>query len=385
MVRYGSLDRPGLSRGSGVTVPSVAVNMTWCLPGRVGGSEEYLCRQLLGLPDDEFAVDVFAPRGFRNAHPEIARRHDIIELGHDSTSRVRRMWSESTWLYRRTRSSALVHHGGGTVPLAYRSPTVLTIHDLQYLEYPQYFRQPRLNYLRRVMPRSARCADLIAVPTAFVKASVISAYGIDADRIMVVPHGVENSLGVGATDADTLRSKYHLGTGPIVVMPAVTHPHKGHQFVLDVMERAWAKQGVMLVLIGGAGLAEVDVNTRITTGAVESCVAKLGRVPAADRDGLIAMAEALVFPSEYEGFGAPVIEAMALGTPVITSDRACLPEVVADAGLVLPLEIDAWRGALDAVRSRREDLLQRGRRRVVEFTAEKSGAALAGAYRRLTT
>lgn len=385
MVRYGALDCCGVSRGAVVTLPAIAVNLTWCLPGGVGGSEEYLCRQLLGLPDGQFAVEVFAPRGFGQAHPEIANRHNVIELRHDSSSRLRRMWSESTWLYHRTRSSTLVHHGGGTIPLAYRSPTLVTIHDLQYLEYPQYFRRARLTYLRRVMPRSAHRADLIAVPSAFVKASVVAAYGIDADRVVVVPHGVEHTLGVEATDAKTLRSKYNLGSGPIVVMPAVTHPHKGHDFIFDVMERSWAKQNVTLVLIGGTGLAEDDVCRRIASGVLGSSVAKLGRVSAADRDGLVAMAEAMVFPSEYEGFGAPVIEAMALGTPVITSDRASLPEVVGDAGLVLPLEVDSWMGALNDIRTQRDELQARGRRRALDFTAERSGATLASAYRRLTT
>ena len=84
-----------------------------------------------------------------------------------------------------------------------------------------------------------------------------------------------------------------------------------------------------------------------------------GRVSDADRDGLIAGAEALVFPSEYEGFGAPVLEAMALGTPVVCSDRAALPEVAGDAALVRPLDPDAWEGALDEVAAR----TRRARRR----------------------
>lgn len=364
-----------------MTKPAVAVNMTWCRPGQVGGSEEYLCRQLLGLPENIFDLEIFAPRGFVAAHPELASRYVITELRHDSTSRLRRMWSESTWLYRRTRRSSLVHHGGGTVPEVHRSPTLLTIHDLQYLEYPQYFRASRLAYLRWVMPRSAQRATLIAVPSAFVQASVVAAYGIDVERVVVVPHGVEATLGAHATDSDRLRSKYGLGTGPLVVLPAVTHPHKGHQFLFDVMERYWISQGVTLVLIGGAGLAENEVCRRLDKEPLRQHVIKLGRVSTADRDGLIAMAEAMVFPSEYEGFGAPVIEAMALGTPVITSDRACLPEVVGDAGVVVPLEVDAWAEVLDDVRSRGDELLQKAQYRLRRFTAEESGAALAAAYR----
>jgi len=363
--------------------PVVAVNLSWCIPGKVGGSEEYLCRQLLGLPEKEFTVEIFAPRGFSQAHRDLSDRYAIVELPHDSSSRLRRIWSESTWLHRRTHAATLVHHGGGTVPLVHRSPVLLTIHDLQYLEFPQYFHPARLAYLRRVMPRSARRAELIAVPSVFVKESVIAAYGIDAERVVVVPHGVESALGAQATEANILRSKYELGSGPIVVLPAVTHPHKGHQFICDVMQQGWAEQDLTLVLIGGAGLAEADLLRRIKDSPLSKHIVKLGRVPAADRDGLIAMAEALVFPSEYEGFGAPVIEAMALGTPVVCSDRASLPEVVGNAGLVLPLNVDLWTTAIAEVRSRRAELCELGHRRQAEFTAEKSGAALAEAYRRL--
>ena len=78
-----------------------------------------------------------------------------------------------------------------------------------------------------------------------------------------------------------------------------------------------------------------------------------GRVTDADRDGFIAAAEALVFPSEYEGFGAPVLEAMSLGTPVVCSDRAALPEVAGDAALVRPLTVEAWATALDEVAAHR--------------------------------
>ena len=94
---------------------------------------------------------------------------------------------------------------------------------------------------------------------------------------------------------------------------------------------------------------------------LERRVVRPGRVPAADRDGLIALAEALVFPSEYEGFGAPVVEAMALGTPVVCSDQAALAEVVGDAGIVLPRDVDAWAGALDEVAAATADALVAGR------------------------
>jgi glycosyltransferase involved in cell wall biosynthesis len=360
---------------------AVTVNLMWCVPGAVGGSEDYLVRQLLGIPQTEFDITVCAPKGFVAAHPEIANIHRIIESDHDGRSRPRRVLSESTWLYAQSEGAALVHHGGGTIPSRHRSPTVLTIHDLQYREFPQYVQSHKLAYLKTVMPRSARRADVIAVPTEFVKQTVVDAYGISPDRIVVVQHGIESTLGTSATSEAELRSKYSLGAAPIVLLPAMTHPHKGHLFVLDVMEKSWKAQGLQLVLIGAAGAADDAVNQRASSSRLNTCVKKLGRVSKADRDGLIKMSKALVFPSEYEGFGAPVIEAMALGTPVICSDRACLPEVVGDAGLVLPLDVDAWAGALDLIELRRAQYLEASARRLENFTAEASGRALASAYR----
>lgn len=370
---------PG-SRGS----LRVGVNMTWCRPGRVGGSEEYLCRQLLGLPAGVFDVTIYAPRGFAAAHPEIAGRFRLVEMTHDAESKARRIIDESTWLYRHTADVDLSHHGGGTLPRRHRVPAMVTIHDLQFLEYPHYFSRVRLRYLRSSVPLAVRSADLVAVPTEFVRRTVVESFGVDADDVVVVPHGIESSLGSDATSEETLRSKYQLGDGPIAVFPAITHPHKGHEFLLGVHAEFWASSGLTLVLIGGRGAAESTVSARIDELGESARVRRLGRVSERDRDGLIKMATALVFPSEYEGFGAPVIEAMAMGTPVVTSDRACLPEVVGAAGLVLPLDRDSWADALDIVQTRRDELVALGRQRSSLFTSAISGSALASAYDRFS-
>ncbi len=90
----------------------------------------------------------------------------------------------------------------------------------------------------------------------------------------------------------------------------------------------------------------------------------------------------MVFPSQYEGFGAPLIEAMTLGCPVVCSDATCMPGIVADAGIVRPLTPEGWAGVLDEVRSRRAELVAAGHRRALDFTAKASGSALAAVYAR---
>jgi alpha-1,3-rhamnosyl/mannosyltransferase len=149
---------------------------------------------------------------------------------------------------------------------------------------------------------------------------------------------------------------------------------------LRLVANEWRNEEVKLVMVGGNGLAESQIQSLINDLGVAHKVVRSGRVQSADRDGLIALAEALVFPSKYEGFGAPVLEAMALGTPVISSDCASLPEVVGDGGLVLPLTAEAWAGALDVVRAQRSTFVQNGLRRAEEFTSAKSAQDLVIAY-----
>ena len=196
----------------------------------------------------------------------------------------------------------------------------------------------------------------------------------------MVPHGVETTLGADAPSASDLRRDYGLGVGPMIVYPAITHPHKNHRFVLEVMARHWTDPDLRLVLLGGRGAAEAEVAADIVRLGLEHRVVRPGRVPDAHRDGLIAAADALVFPSQYEGFGAPAVEAMALGTPVICSDQPALAEVVGDAGLVLPLDVDAWADALEIVSARADEMRSAGRTRARFFSTERSGAELAAAY-----
>ena len=362
--------------------PSVAVNLLWCVPGQVGGSEEYFVRQLLGLGEIHapFDVTAFAPRGFSVAHPDVARSVRVVEVGNSCSNREVRVALENTWLARQTRGFDLVHHGGGTLPSRGNTSTLLTIHDVQYLSYPHYFNAMKLRYLRNRVPSSVRRATCVATPTDYVRQSLGAAFGNEESRSFVVRHGIEPNIGASATSESELRSRFHLGDARILMFPAMTHPHKNHEFVLRLLAGPWSDKNLKLVMAGGHGLADTHVNQLINELGISDRAIRIGRVGANDRDGLIQMSEALVFPSMYEGFGAPIIEAMALGTPVIASNCASLPEVVGAAGLVLPLEEAAWANALGEVSRRRVELIALGTTRAAEFTSAKSAEDLCIAY-----
>jgi glycosyltransferase involved in cell wall biosynthesis len=365
--------------------PQIAVNMLWCVPGNVGGSEEYFVRQLLGLAEigAPFDVSVYAPRGFTTAHPEVADVAKVVEAPSSCRNRELRVWLENTWLASRTSRAHLVHHGGGTMPSRGNRSTLLTVHDVQYLTFPEYFSRLKLAYLRSRVPSAIRRATIIAAPSEYVRSSIEHNFGTDRARTTVVRHGLEQEIGQGKTSESELRQRFNLGQSRILVMPAITHPHKNHQFILNLLANQWRAEDVKVVMVGGKGLADNAVQRQIVDLGLSERVVRSGRVNAPDRDGLLAMAEALVFPSLYEGFGAPVIEAMALGAPVITSNCASLPEVVGDAGLVLGLSGSEWSGALDQVRQQRHELVQRGLARAAQFSAAKSAEDLVLAYEKV--
>ena len=361
---------------------NIAVNMLWCVPGAVGGSEEYFIRQLHGLVEIEapFNVTVYAPKGFSTAHKDLSSAIRIIEAPSRCTSRELRVLLENTWLASQTKSADMVHHGGGTLPSRGKSTTLLTIHDVQYLTYPEYFSAVKLRYLKNRVPSAIRRASVVAAPSNYVREGIERSFGIDRSRTAVIRHGLEPAIGAHKTSEMQLRARFNLGSSRVLLIPAITHPHKNHEFLLRLLANEWSNEDVKLVMVGGEGLAESRIQSLIAELQIAHKVVRSGRVNAADRDGLIALAEALVFPSKYEGFGAPVLEAMALGTPVISSDCASLPEVIGDGGLVLPLNPAAWAGALESVRSQRASLVQHGLRRAEEFTSAKSAQDLVVAY-----
>ena len=369
----------------------VAVNLLWCRPGLVGGSEEYLTRQLLGLcaVDPEHAAivaTVYASRAYATAHREITAEFRVESPALAVDRRAVRIALEHTWLAHRTRAVDVVHHGGGTAPAGGRAPVVLTIHDLQYLRFPQYFSRARLGYLRLAVPRSVRRAAVVTTPTHYVAARVVEAFDIAPERVMVVPHGIaiDDPAAphyVERAHIERVRNAFDLGDRPYVVYPAITHPHKNHAMLIEALGRSG--DDLVLIAPGGRGAADDEVVRAISRHGLGDRVIRPGRLSDLDRDAVVAGARALVFPSRYEGFGAPLIEAMALGTPVICSDHPAVREVVGDAGVVLDADdVEGWAAAMAGIEERRDELVAAGRRRVGAFGLEVSGAALVAAYRR---
>lgn len=359
----------------------VLVNLMWLRPGRVGGTETYVSRLLGGLADGPVEVHLAVQPSLPAAHPDLARSLAVhVAPRSVAWGRPARVAVEARWLpsLARTIGADLVHHAGGTVPPTTTRPNVVTIHDLQYLVLPENFHPAKRAYLRRAVPASARRATVVVTPSEHARTMVVSRLGVPDGDTAVVPHGVDPpGRGAGADAGGPQEDPGADVGGPYVLFPAVTWPHKNHDVLLQALA-APELADVRLVLTGAPGPAEAAVGRAAARLGVSSRVVRTGRVSAQRLDAYYRGAVALVFPSRFEGFGAPVVEAWWRNCPVVAADAAALPEVVGDAGLlVAPGDVAGWVAAIASLGEpqRRVDLIEAGRRRAPRFSVAAAASA----------
>ncbi|HEU4527685.1 MAG TPA: glycosyltransferase family 1 protein [Actinomycetota bacterium] len=265
-------------------------------------------------------------------------------------------------------------------PTGHMDRTVLVVHDLAWAVYPETAPQIDERWRRRFARAVRRCGAAI-VPSVSAKGDLVRRYGVPEERVHAVPHGVDASAFAAVTDAEVERVRERFGiAGPYVLFVGGLEPRKN----LVTLVRAFAASGVdaTLVIAGGrvrwfpAEEARVWAAVRALAEPARSRVVMTGYVSDEDKHVLLEGAEALGYPSLYEGFGFPVIEAMAAGTPVLTSNVSSLPEVAGDdAVLVDPKDEHAVAEGLRRILTDgelRERLIGPGRARAAGFTWEAS-------------
>jgi alpha-1,3-rhamnosyl/mannosyltransferase len=374
----------------------VGINLLWMVPGVVGGSETYTTRLLHGLHErgsGELDYVLFALPQFASAHPDLASAFEVAYAPLTGQWKSFRVAGENTWLaaQSRRRKVELLHHAGGVVPLLPARRPVLTIHDLQYLFFPEYFTRTKLTYLKRMLPRSAEVARLVITPSEFTRRTVIERLSIDPSFVISVPHGISPREDV--VDTAGLRERFGI-EDKFFLYPAATYPHKNHLVLLEAFARALSTHpNLSLVFTGARAWTEWAVakemqdriGAEIRKLGISDNVKMLGYVPARDLDALYQEATALTFPSRFEGFGAPVLEAMARACPVIAADATATPEIVGDAAyLVSPDNVEEWtRAMLEVLEDSelRTRLSKAGPVRSRDYTWDRSAAMLEEAYR----
>ena len=367
---------------------TVGVNLLWLVPGDVGGSEQSTVatvRALLALGDADLDLRLFVVPGFAAAYPELVEAVPTAVAPVDGRSRVRRILAESTWLHGKTGHLDLVHHAGGTLPVRRSAPAVLTLHDLQPLHARATHSWLKRRYLGRRVPAAVERSRRVAVPSEFVRRTVLEELGAPPDKVVAIPHAVPVRPAPEARDA--LEERYHLD-GPVILYAAITYPHKEHATLLAAFEQVLEQHpDALLVLPGGEGSSEAELQAQVAASeGLARRVRRLGRIPEADVAGLLELADLVAVPSRYEGFGLPALEAMAAGTAVVAADATALPEVVGDAGRLVPLgDVGAWADALGGLLgdpAERARLAAAGRRRAARYTPEANATAFDALYRK---
>ncbi len=257
----------------------------------------------------------------------------------------------------------VVHFTNGMVPLASPVPTVVTIHDMSLTLYPAFHPRRRVLLNRPLVNLAAQRADAVITVSEAAKQDIVRIYGLAPARVHVVHEAAAPSFGVihDPFELRRVRERYGLAERFILYVGTI-EPRKN----LPTLIEAFAKRRVtgelphQLVCAGPYGWLSDDIDAQIDRLRVRDAVRFTGYVPFADLPAIYNLAEMFVFPSVYEGFGLPVIEAMACGTPVVTGCVAALNEVAGDAAeRVDPLEAvtlgDAIVG-LASSRERREEL-----------------------------
>jgi glycosyltransferase involved in cell wall biosynthesis len=278
------------------------------------------------------------------------------------------------WHARRQRMD-LLHCPHYVVPLLRPCPLVVTVHDVIHVVLGHLWSWPARQYALFMLRRAQGAARIITVSEGS-KRDLMERLGFAAEQIVVIPNGIGEEFRPVRDPArlDTLRARYGIA-GPFLL--AAGNPRMRHKNVITAVRafRLLAERGeadLALVIAGGAPPDDIRRDLLEAAGPSAGRVRFAGFVPQADLPALYSAASAFVWPSLYEGFGLPPAQAMACGTPVVSSNASVMPEILGDAALLVePLEAEAYAEALRRVLDDtplRQDLVERGRRRAARYS-----------------
>lgn len=295
---------------------------------------------------------------------------------YETWNRVERPLAESV-----TPDVDVVHATTWAVP-GTRLPLAVTVHDLAFIRTSAHFTRHGAGYFNRALARARDHADRIIVPSRATADDCVAA-GIPAARVAVIPHGVR-TLPVSETEVRTFQAAHHLDHD-YVLWTGTREPRKNLPGLLRAFARvAEAHPDIDLVLVGPAGWGEAEETDRLAASLGER-VRVTGRLSDAELAAAYRGARAFVFPSLWEGFGLPVLEAMAYGAPVVTSRGTCMEEVCGDAGLLADPQdpVDLAAAIERAIGDDHDDLVRAGRAQAAGFTWEACAEAHAEVYAEL--
>jgi glycosyltransferase involved in cell wall biosynthesis len=353
----------------GCLVDVIGIALLTLVPGELGGSESATSGLLHALAGSgTLPYRVYLPPAAPDAHGGLP--YEVVSEYRAAHSRLERLAALAAAtvrpepLRRRLRSADVVHYPFTIRVPKLEAPTVVTLHDLQHLDLPELFSRAERAFRSVYYHRSARAAARVVVPSTFVRVGAVGQLGLDPARVRVVPHGINHSR---FSPSDDERE-------PFLLYPARAWPHKNHARLYEAFALLRRDRPELRLVLTGGG----------HTGASPAGVEVRGHVSPDELVSLYRHAAALVFPSRYEGFGQPVLEAMACGCPVACSDIPALVEVGGDAVRTFsPDDAEAIVAAVRDVLADPVTFRERGLERAASYNWEQAAAAYEDVYREL--
>jgi glycosyltransferase involved in cell wall biosynthesis len=359
----------------------IGINALYLLPGKVGGTEVYirnLVKHLAGTGGNNIFV-IFINKeseGVFDPGPNI----EIVPCPLKASNRPLRIFWEQVVLPFRVfhHKIDILFSAGMTSPLVCPVPSVLVIFDLLHVLQPQNFPRWYLLFLKTIIYLSAKSSDGIVTISKKVRSDIVRYYGVAPREIAVTYMAVDHNAFFPreVKEVEAVRVKYGLPKR-FILYAAASLTHKNHARLFEAL-RILRERGerIKLVLIGARDKGYDAVAGKIEKLGLQSEVVFTGWLPFEDIAPIYCASDALVFPSLNEGFGMPIIEAMACGVPVACSNIEPLPEVAGDAAHFFdpydPVSIAEGIGKVVSDRDLRRDLIEKGFRRAAEFTWENT-------------
>jgi glycosyltransferase involved in cell wall biosynthesis len=369
----------------------VGLNLIFLVPGETGGME-VAARELIpalveAAPEVRFTAFVNREAAAAKDGPW-GELLPMVTVPVNARNRVQWVAGEQLLLPRLAAREHvdLVHSLASTSPAWSRFRRVVTVHDLIYARFPEAHAGIRDLGMRVLVPLAVRRSDRVIVDSHSTQRDLVELLGTSAERIDVVPLGIGTVARSEPLPESELRERLRLGERPIALSLSAKRPHKNLLALIGALALIPKEHRPLLVLPGYPTEHEAVLRERARTAGVEEDVRFLDWLSGEEFEGLWQVAKAFVYPSLYEGFGLPVLEAMARGVPVACSSASSLPEVAGDAALMFdPHDEAAIAAALERLLSdlaEAERLRVRGLARAHEFTWERTARLTLESYRR---
>jgi glycosyltransferase involved in cell wall biosynthesis len=353
----------------------VGLNLIFLVPREMSGLETY-ARELTSAllrEQPDLRVTAFVNR---EASSDPSWRELVPTITVPVYGRRRSSWvrGEQVLLPRLAHRAGVdvVHSLASTAPSWGSFRRVVTIHDVIYRIHPEAHAGWRSLAMRALVPLAARRSDRVIVPSRATREDLIRLLKVPEEKIDLIPNGFGAPPAAHWDSEEELRRRHDLGTRPFVLTVSLKRPNKNLLRLLEAMALIPAQRRPILVLAGHATPYEAQLRARAVDLGLGEHTRFLGWVPSEELEGLYRSATCFVFPSLYEGFGLPVLEAMARGTPVACSNRGALIEVADHAALLFdPEQPDAIAAAIEKLLAdpiERERLSRAGREQAARFT-----------------